>query len=241
MKRNDIGSGLLEHFLMRTVVVTGFHPYGGHSVNPALEVMQVMEGKAVNGARVVGRGLPVSFRDIKKRIGEILEEFRPVAVISLGHCPGESVIRLERLGVNLADFDIADNEGAILRDVAISSNGPQARFSTLPLPKIEHALLDAGIPARLSASAGTFLCNACLYCFLEAADRCPPAPACGFIHLPYLPQQVAEHMASVRRQGRGKTEQRADLPSMDLSTGVRAVEIAIRETLLSRAEPRRSC
>jgi pyroglutamyl-peptidase len=217
---------------MRPVVVTGFQPYGGRALNPAHEIMRAVDGKIIGGAKIVGRPLPVSFREIKAQVTNILDENRPSAVISVGLWPGEPIIRLERIGVNVADFEIADNDGSILKDTPISSNGAAARFATLPLRKIQRALLEAGIPARVSASAGTFLCNACLYSFLEAAEAYSPPFVCGFIHVPYLPEQVAQLFTRIQAEGRSEVDQRVELASMDLSTSVRAIEIAITETLL---------
>lgn len=217
---------------MRPIVVTGFEAYGGRAINPAHEIMRAIDGKTVEGARVFGRSLPVSFDGLKSQIAHILDEIRPSAVISVGLWPGEPIIRLERIGINVADFEIADNEGSILKDVPVSANGASARFATLPLLNIEEALLKAGIPARVSATAGTFLCNACLYCFLEAAEVRSPPFVCGFIHVPYMHEQVAQMLLRIRSEGRRTPDQRVDLPSMALSTSLRAIEIAITETMI---------
>jgi pyroglutamyl-peptidase len=167
---------------------------------------------------------------------ELLDELQPSAVIGLGLWPGEALIRLERVGLNLADCDTPDNEGKLLREEVISSNSAAARFATLPLRRIEQALLEAGIPARVTTTAGTFLCNACLYSLLEAAEHRLPPPRCGFIHVPYLPEQVAERLAEVRAKGQQGNDQRTDLPSMDLSNSLRAVEIAIEQTAHTRCD-----
>jgi pyroglutamyl-peptidase len=216
---------------MRPIVVTGFEPYGGRPFNPAHEIMRALNGKLIEGAEIVGRPLPVSFRDLKREVMQILEEFEPSAVISVGLWPGEAIIRLERIGINVADFEIPDNDGSILKDAAISDNGQAARFATLPLRNIEAALLKTGIPTRISATAGTFLCNACLYSFLEAAEVRSPQTLCGFIHVPYVPEQVAQVMARIRAEGRGEFDQRVDLSSMDLAMEINAVQIAISETV----------
>ena len=92
---------------------------------------------------------------------------------------------------------------------------------------MEQALLDAGIPARISSTAGTYLCNACLYSFLSAAETMREHVACGFVHVPYLPSQVAELQRQIKQEAVLEAHQRADMASMDLATGVRAVEIAI--------------
>ena len=217
---------------MRPIVITGFPPYGGRSLNPAYEIMRAMEGKTIEGVEVIGRLLPVSIKALASEVGKIIEEDQPSAVISFGLCPGEALIRLERVALNIVDFDIPDNDGTILQDAALSGNGAEARFATLPLRRIELAMLEAGIPAKISSTAGTFLCNACLYRFLEATEGRFPRTICGLIHVPYLPGQVARALARRKKPGLAGVE-KCEWPSMDLSTLVDAAEIAARETLMS--------
>jgi pyroglutamyl-peptidase len=223
-------------FGMNPILVTGFEPYGGRRVNPAHEIMCKLDGRIIGGSLVAGRPLPVAFEPLKRRLTELLDELQPSAVIGLGLWPGEALIRLERVGLNLADCDTSDNEGKLLREDVISSNGAAARLATLPLRRIEQALLEAGIPARVTTTAGTFLCNACLYSLLEAAEHRSPIPRCGFIHVPYLPEQVAERLAEVRAKGQRGIDQQTDLPSMDLSKSLKAVEIAIEQTARTRRD-----
>jgi pyroglutamyl-peptidase len=215
----------------RVVLITGFEPYGGRGRNPAAEIAKALEGQTIEGHRVVGRTLPVSYRGLEDRLAALIEEQNPVVAISLGLWPGEPTIRLERFGVNLADFEIADNDGATLVDEAIEANGPTGRFATLPLRAIEQALLAGGIPVRLSSTAGTFLCNATLYCLMRLIERPSRAAVGGFIHVPYMPEQVALLLAETKRERRLELHQRSDLASMELSVQVRAVSIAIATTL----------
>ena len=205
------------------ILVTGFEPYGGHGRNPSFEAMQALDGRRIEGVAIVGRGLPVSMARLKPALAALLAEAEYAAVISLGLKPGAPAIHIERGAANLADFDIPDNDGLSLRDQAVSPAGPAARSSTLPLRAIERAMLAAGIPALLSASAGAYLCNACLYWFLESIE--PRPMPCGFLHLPCMPEQVAE---SALKQVPG---QAGAMPSMELSRIVAAVEIAVRETV----------
>jgi pyroglutamyl-peptidase len=195
-----------------------------------------MDGKTVAGAQVIGRTLPVAYSSLRSEIERLLAEIQPAVAISLGLWPGEPVIRIERIGVNVTDFEIPDNEGKLLVDEAIQAGGLAARLSTLPIRKIEQALLGAGIPARISSTAGTFLCNACLYTLLAAADTAENTPAaCGFIHLPYLPAQVAEQLQQLRRKGELEFHQRSDFASMDLATSIRAIEIAVATSIRASA------
>lgn len=215
-------------------LITGFEPYGGRGLNPAAEVARRLDGERVAGVAVAGRVLPVSIRALREALDRTLAEVDPVAVVSLGLWPGGSLIRLERVALNLADFQIPDNDGELAADVSLEAEGATARLTTLPLRAIEQALLEAGIPVRLSSTAGTYLCNAALYGALGWLDARKRTAPCGFIHLPYLPAQVAAMLAEHKRTHRLELHQRADLASMDLSIMVEAVRIALRVTLAER-------
>lgn len=209
------------------VLLTGFGPYGsGEGINPASQIVERLSGSDINGAEVIGRILPVSLRQLSDQVAEILDTCDPSVIISLGLFPGEPMIRLERMAVNVADFGIPDNDGTLVQDVAVRSGELHGRFATLPVRAIEKALLEEGIPAQVSYTAGTFLCNATLYSFLSALEAGGRTVPCGFIHLPYLPAQVAELIRSTRREQKLEAYQRADLASMDLGTMIRAVQRA---------------
>ena len=213
----------------KRVLLTGFEPYGGRGFNPSAAVTEGLHGEVIDGVEVSGRVLPVALAGLAERVDRLLAETGPVAVINLGLAPGTPVVRLERVGVNVAEFDVADNAGYVCRDEPLQRRGPDALFATLPLRAIEASLLNAGIPARVSDTAGTYLCNATLYRFLYALRE--SATPCGFIHLPYAPRQVAELIDATRQGRRLEIEQRADLASMDLATMTEAVRIALAETL----------
>ena len=221
-----------------SILVTGFEPYGGREGNPAHEAMKALDGRILNGCSVVGRGLPVSLSGMKSKMQTLIDEIDPAAVIGLGLWPGEAMIRLERAGINLADFEIADNEGLLLRDAPVSESIVSSRWATLPLRAIETALLANGIPARTSSTAGTFLCNACLFTLMESLSARASSIPAGFIHLPYMPEQVAQFLSDMRLARGMELHQRADIASMELSRSVRAIEIAITTTLqnIGRAE-----
>jgi len=214
-------------------LVTGFAGYGGRGRNPAGEAAKALDGRSIGGLAVKGRVLPVSYGRLQADLHGLVDELRPRLVIGLGLWPGEPMIRLERVGINVADFEIPDNEGAFLSDMPISGNGAAAMMSTLPLRDIEASLLAAGIPVRISSTAGTFLCNATLYSALAHADRLSPRPLAGFIHVPYLPEQVADIVWAVRKNRKLELGQRGDIASMDLATIVRAIAIAIEASAKS--------
>lgn len=205
-----------------TVLLTGFEPFDGGSINPSAEIARALDGRAIAGLRVTGRVYPVSMQRIARAIAAAVMETKPRMVMSLGLAGGEPAIRLERVGVNLADFPVADNDGALPKDVKLAPAGPDAFASTLPMRAIHAALLQAGIPARLSNTAGTYLCNACLYLTGAALKERGSDAAFGFIHLPYLPEQAASLLANPK-SGRDPDT----CPSMSLDTMIRAVETAI--------------
>ena len=212
---------------MATALITGFEGYGGRGRNPAGETALELNGRTIAGVRVAGRRLPVSFSRLAAGIEDLFDEVEPDIVISVGLWPGEPMIRLERIGINVADFEIPDNEGTLRTDEPLNGNGSAAMLATLPNREIRDALLSAGIPARISATAGTFLCNAALYTTLSRAARKRRPPLTGFVHVPYLPEQVAELLQSIETARQLELHQRADTASMDLAMMVRALEIAV--------------
>jgi pyroglutamyl-peptidase I len=160
----------------RPALITGFEPYGGRGSNPACETARALDGRMIDGVRVHGRALPASYAKLRDCVSALLRELDPVVVISLGLWPGEPMIRIERFGLNLADFEIPDNEGAILADQPLGANGPRALRATLPVQRIQATLLAAGIPARLSTSAGTFRAMPVSSASLRPSRPCRAAP-----------------------------------------------------------------
>lgn len=212
------------------MLVTGFEGYGGRAVNPAQEVARALDGTSIAGRRVRGRVLPVSYERLASGICALVAELRPRVVICLGLWPGEAVIRVERVAVNIAAFEIPDNEGLITKG-PVDPEGPLARPSGLPVDRIVSGLIEAGIPARPSSTAGNFLCNALMYHAVGAAEAQDPPARAGFVHVPYLPLQVADLMRATAEEARLELHQRADLASMALETQVEAVRLACRIAL----------
>jgi pyroglutamyl-peptidase len=204
------------------ILITGFEPFAGLDTNPSAEIAGSLDGQTIAGRKIVGRLLPVDFARYRAALDVLLREFAPALYIGFGLASGEDMIRIERFGVNLADFDIPDNAGARHVGRAIEAAGPDARASTLPCAEIRAALLAAGIPARLSNSAGSYLCNATLYSALGlcAAPRIP----CGFIHLPYASEQVA----ALLREGKGPLNGESLAPSLPIEMMVAAAEIVVQ-------------
>lgn len=208
-------------------LVTGFEPYGGFGDNPSGQVAAALHGQRIGSVSIASRILPVRFRDLGNSTRDVLAEVDPVAVVNLGQAPGETTVRLERVAVNVADFAISDNAGERVMDQAVDEEGVAALFSTLPLAEIRNALLGAGIPATVSNSAGTYLCNAAMYEFLRRVGQGAGAPPCGFIHLPSTPQQVAAMLASGQIRAPAADLPSGSLASMELETMVEAVRLAL--------------
>jgi len=202
------------------VLITGFEPFAGLDTNPSAEIAGNLDGREIAGRRIVGRLLPVDFARYQAALETLLRDIAPALYIGFGLASGEDMIRIERFGVNLADFEIPDNAGARHVGRAIEAGGPAARASTLPCAEIRAALLEAGIPARLSNSAGSYLCNATLY---SALGLCAPRIPCGFIHLPYASEQVA----ALLREGKGKLNGESLAPSLPIEMMVAAAQIVL--------------
>lgn len=208
-------------------LVTGFEAYGGRGTNPAAEVARTLDGTRVGPLQVTGVCLPVSLDEAPKRLIRLIDELAPDITLCLGLWPGEPMIRLERLALNRADFEIPDQTDRLAQEELLWPSGPDGLCATIPLQETIQALRDLGIPARLSGTAGTYLCNATMYRMLNHARSCRPAMLGGFMHLPYLPSQVAELLEDLRRAKSLELHQRADLASMALDTMLEAVRTTL--------------
>lgn len=205
----------------RHILLTGFEPFDGDAVNPSGEVAKQLDGRLVGGCVVRSVILPVQHEAARAVVAPLLGGPGLVAVVHLGLAGGRARVSLERVAVNVMDYSRPDAHGQVLRDVPCVADGPAAYFSTLPLRAMLAALAAEGIPAAISNTAGTYLCNDISYTTLHAlARRGLPVPA-GFVHLPFLPSMVAAH---------GLEE-----PSMDLPVMTRAVEVALPPVIAPRA------
>ncbi|HYW77271.1 MAG TPA: pyroglutamyl-peptidase I [Gammaproteobacteria bacterium] len=217
-------------------LVIGFEGYQGRLSNPAATVAKALNGETVNGAIVSGATMRVSYRELPGRVHELLGQHKPDVVLGTGLWPGEPVIRVEQLAYNRADFETADVDGAVVHDSELDPGGPVALEASIPTEKAVAKLLEAGIPARSSQTAGTFLCNALLYTLLAAARSEYPQMRCGFVHLPYLPEQVAGLVQSITEERSIGLYQRADLASMDPRTATEALRIVLEVATSSVSE-----
>ena len=203
--------------MTRPILVTGFEPFGGEVVNPSGQVARALHGRRIGGAAVVGIQLPCAFGEAIAVLRDALATHRPQLVLALGQAGGRCELSLERVAINLDDARIADNRGAQPIDEPVQAGGPAAYFTTLPVKAMIAALRQAGHPASLSHSAGTFVCNHVFY-GLQHALAGQPGVRSGFMHLPYLPEQAAHH---------------AGAPSLALGTMVDGVAAALAAALVT--------
>lgn len=180
---------------MQRLLLTGFEPFGGEAINPSWEVARALHGRQVGTAQVVAEQLPCVFAQALPALRQALRRHRPQWVVCLGLAGSRSAISLERVAVNLCDARIADNAGAQPAGSPVVAGGPAAYFTRLPVKALVQRLQAAGLPAELSLSAGSFVCNQVMYGLLHALWRQPQVPA-GFIHLPPLPEQAGVHPGS---------------------------------------------
>lgn len=177
---------------MKKVLITGFQPFGGESINPALEAVKILDGEVINGYQVVTCELPVVRFDSINQLKKHIDKVNPDAVITVGQAGGRPDITIERIGINIDDYRIPDNAGNQPIDQIIEADGPIAYWATLPIKRMVHAIKQAGVAASVSNSAGTYVCNHLLYSLLHYLKQTNRAhiPA-GFVHIPYLPEQMA--------------------------------------------------
>lgn len=195
------------------LLVTAFDPFGGESVNAALEAAKRLPA-SVAGAEVVLRVVPTEFVRSLRVLEEALERERPDAVLCTGQAAGRGVLTPERVAINLDDARIPDNAGFCPVDRPIVPGGAPAYFSTLPVKAIAARLREAGVPCEVSNTAGTYVCNHLMYGLLDALDRRYPGVRGGFLHVPCLPEQAEARPAPT--------------PSLPPETILRGMELALR-------------
>lgn len=198
------------------VLITGFDPFGGETVNPALKAIKELDGHLIAGAVVTICELPTVRWKAIKTLKEAIADTDPEIIITVGQAGGRTEITPERIAINIDDYRIKDNEGNDPVDEAIEKQGPAAYWSTLPIKQIVNRLRSEGIPSSVSNTAGTFVCNHLFYGLMHYLQQEGNKRRGGFIHIPYLPEQAA------RNPGQ---------PSMSLEMIVRGLEIAIETAL----------
>ena len=177
---------------MMKILVTGFDPFGGEKINPALETIKRLPD-TILGAQIIKLEIPTVVGKSLAKIKEAVEKENPDVVLSIGQAGGRSEITVERIGINIDDCRIPDNEGNQPIDEPVIKGGPAAYFVTVPIKAIVENIKAHNIPASISNTAGTFICNHVCYgvAHLAAARTAAGKPMkSGFIHIPFLPEQV---------------------------------------------------
>lgn len=190
-----------------TVLVTGFEPFGGDAANPSGDAVLALADTFHGPGRLVTEVLPVTFAGAGARMRALIDAHAPDVVLAVGLAGGRDRVGVERVAVNLVDARIPDNAGTQPIDEPSVAGAGAGAFTTLPAKAIVAAVQAAGIPAELSHSAGTFVCN---HVFFTALDAAPGGTAVGFVHVPWSTQTAP-----------------ADAPALELADIVRALEIAI--------------
>ncbi|MFJ4209818.1 pyroglutamyl-peptidase I [Paenarthrobacter sp. NPDC089675] len=198
------------------ILLTGFEPFGGESLNPSwLAVQRAAEILRREGHTVATVELPCVFGDSAKVLGEALREHGPAIVLSVGMAGGRSRLSLERVAINCDDARIPDNRGQRPIDEAVVAGGPAAYFSTLPIKAALRNLQIEGIRAEVSQTAGTYVCNHVFYALMHALASKEGVRG-GFVHVPYLPEQLPVD---------------SSLPSMPLESIAQGIAVVIRTSI----------
>lgn len=203
------------------LLLTGFEPFGGASTNPSREIVRALDGAKVAGHRIVAAVLPCVFGGARRELARLRRRHRPAVVVCLGVAEGRAGITPERVAINLEDARIPDNAGGQPRDRPVVRGGPAAYWSKLPVKAIVAALQREGIPAAVSHTAGTFVCNHLFYSLMHSVRG--RRVRAGFIHVP----------AAVARPG-------ARRPGLPLATQIRGVALALKVTARRGRDLRRA-
>ena len=206
---------------MKTILVTGFEAFGGEKINPSQEIARALDGRLIAGRRVVGAVLPCVFGASIAELKRLLRAHRPELVVCLGLANGRAEITPERVAINIDDARIADNAGAQPIDRPVVRGGPAAHWSTLPVKAIVAALRKRGVPASVSQTAGTFVCNHVFYGLMHSLRRRRGVRG-GFIHVPQL-----------------STQAKRGPPSLPLGTMIEAIAVAVKVAATTRRDAKR--
>ena len=171
-------------------LVTGFDPFGGDKVNPSSLAVSRLK-KKIGEVSVVTAVLPTSYARSAKVLREAIDEAKPDIVLCVGQAGGRTDLCLERVGINVQDARIPDNDRKQPIDVPVRADGPAAYFATLPIKACVAEMRKAGLPAAVSNTAGTFVCNHILYALMDIIESHPAKMRGGFLHIPYVPEQAA--------------------------------------------------
>lgn len=197
------------------ILVSGFDPFGGEKINPAIESVKLLPD-TIKGNEIIKIEIPTVIGKSVDKLKEKIAEVKPDVVISVGQAGGREDITVERVAINVDDCRIKDNEGNQPIDEKIAEDGPDAYLLTLPIKAMVENIKSANIPASVSNTAGTFICNHVAYGMAHLRATEYPKMRTGFIHIPFLPEQVLD---------------KAHTASMNLDTIAKALEKAIEAVI----------
>lgn len=173
------------------ILITGFDPFGGESVNPAFEAVKLLPD-TIAGAEIIKLEIPTVFSKCGPAVEAGIEKYNPDVIINVGQAGGRSCVTIEKVAINLAEARIPDNDGEQPRDEAIQADGENAYFSLLPVNAIVQNVRAHGLPCHVSYTAGTYVCNAVMYQVLYMIDKTYTNLRAGFIHVPFAVEQVVD-------------------------------------------------
>lgn len=173
------------------VMVTGFDPFGGETVNPAFEAIKLLPD-TIAGAEVIKLEIPTVFSKSGPAVEAGIEKYQPDVIISVGQAGGRSCVTIEQVAINLAEARIPDNAGEQPSDEPVQKDGEPAYYATIPVKAIVKNIRDHKIPCHISYSAGTYVCNSIMYNVLHMTAKKYPNIRAGFIHVPFAAEQVVE-------------------------------------------------
>ncbi|HIZ78467.1 MAG TPA: pyroglutamyl-peptidase I [Candidatus Lachnoclostridium stercorigallinarum] len=203
------------------ILVTGFDPFGGETVNPAYEAVKLLPD-TIGGAEIIKLEIPTVFSASGPAVEEGIRKYQPDVVLCIGQAGGRASISVEKVAINFVDARIPDNSGEQPLDEPLQADGPAAYFSTLPVKAMVQHVKDAGLPCYLSFTAGTYVCNSIMYNVLYMCEKRYPNIRAGFIHVPYACGQVIDKPST--------------MPSMPLETIAKSLEYAIEAIAIDRAD-----
>lgn len=199
------------------ILVTGFNPFGDDKINPAIETVKRLP-EVIEGADIIKLEIPTEFEHCAEVVKDAIEKEKPDYVLNIGQAGGRYSITPERVAINLDDGRIKDNAGYQPLNHTIHEDGAPAYFTQLPIKAIARAIRNAGIPCEVSNTAGTYVCNHIFYQVQYMRDKYFPNIKAGFIHIPFLPEQVVN---------------RPQTPSLSLDKAVKGITAAI-EAIVER-------
>jgi pyroglutamyl-peptidase len=199
------------------ILLTGFEPFGGEHINPSWLIAQQLHGEVLGGAQVQAVCLPTVFGASVHALKQALRRHQPQLVLCVGQAGGRAELTMERVAINVDDARMADNAGLQPIDQPVVPRAPAAYFSGLPIKAMVLAMQQAGLPASVSQTAGTFVCNHVFYALMHTLRRRRGVRG-GFMHVPWLPEQALPFHST------------AHLPLADMAQGVRVALLAALHT-----------